>query len=426
MIGIVLFVLLIFFIVCEIPIAVAMGISALVYFLYAGISFGTFVQQALSGADSFVLMAIPLFMFSGELMNDGGLTPRMIRLANAFVGHFRGGLGMATVIVCMIFAGTCGSAVAEAAAIGALLIPAMVKQGYPRDLAAAITGAGSELGPIIPPSVPMIIAASISKVPVGKLFMGGMIPGILIGLSFIAVTGVIAWRQKIPIFPKANLKERLLSIKEGLWAILAPAIIIGGMLGGFFTPTEAGAVATAYGFFVGFVVYRELKFSSLPIICYKVLVSTATVMYVVALAKVYTFALTRERVPEVVANFLLSLSSSPFLIMLIILIFVLILGMFLSTTPALVLSIPLFVPFVTKLNVDPVWFYTFVTIALCMGTLTPPVALTLYLTSQMADTPPERTFVRMIPYLACMIVVLILSFLYQPIITWVPGLMQSP
>jgi len=174
--------------------------------------------------------------------------------------------------------------------------------------------------------------------------MGGMIPGILIGLSFIAVTGVIAGRQKIPIFPKANLKERLLSIKEGLWAILAPAIIIGGMLGGFFTPTEAGAVATAYGFLRGVCGLPELKFSSLPGICYKVLVSTATVMYVVALAKVYTFALTRERVPELVANFLLSLSSSPFLIMLIILIFVLILGMFLSTTPALVLSIPLFVP----------------------------------------------------------------------------------
>lgn len=425
MMGALLFILLILFIVCEIPIAIAMGLCGLVYFIVAAVPFGTFLQQALSGADSFVLMAIPLFMFSGELMNDGGLTPRMIRLANAFVGHFRGGLGMATVIVCMIFAGTCGSAVAEAAAIGALLIPAMVKQGYPKDLAAAITGAGSELGPIIPPSVPMIIAASISRVPVGKLFMGGMIPGILIGLSFIAVTVVIAWRQKIPIFPKASLKERLLSIKEGIWAILAPAIIIGGMLGGVFTPTEAGAVATAYGFFMGFVVYRELKISSLPGICYKVLVSTSTVMYVVALAKVYTFALTRERVPEVVAGFLLNLSSSPFVIMLIILIFVLILGMFLSTTPALVLSIPLFIPFVIKLNVDPVWFYTFVTIALCMGTLTPPVALTLYLTSQMAEVPPEKTFVRMIPYLACMIVILILAFLYKPIITWIPGLMGS-
>ncbi len=423
MIGSLLFLLLILFIVCEIPIAIAMGLCGMAYFFIAVVPFGTFLQQALSGADSFVLMAIPLFMFSGELMNDGGLTPRMVRLANAFVGHFRGGLGMATVIVCMIFAGTCGSAVAEAAAIGALLIPAMVKQGYPKDLAAAITGAGSELGPIIPPSVPMIIAASISKVPVGKLFMGGMIPGILIGLSFIAVTAVIAWRQQIPIFPKASFRERLLSIREGVWAILAPAIIIGGMLGGIFTPTEAGAVATAYGFFVGFVVYRELKISSLPGICYKVLVSTSTVMYVVALAKVYTFALTRERVPEAVAGFLLNLSSSPFVIMVIILVFVLILGMFLSTTPALVLSIPLFIPFVIKLNVDPVWFYTFVTIALCMGTLTPPVALTLYLTSQMAGTPPEKTFLRMIPYLTCMIVILILAFLYKPIITWVPGLM---
>ena len=425
MIGVVLFVLLIVFIVCEIPIAIAMGLSGVVYFLFAGVPLGTFVQQTLSGADSFVLMAIPLFMLSGELMNEGGLTPRLIRLADAFVGHFRGGLAVATIIVGMIFAGTCGSAVAEAAAIGALLIPAMVKQGYPRDLAASVTGAASELGPIIPPSVPMIIAASISKVPVGKLFMGGIIPGILIGLSFIAVTVVIAWRQQIPIFPKADLKERLLSVKEGIWAILAPVIIIGGMLGGFFTPTEAGAVATAYGFFVGFVVYRELKFSSLPKICYKVLVSTATVMYVVALAKVYTFSLTRERVPEVVANFLLNLSSNPLIIMLIILIFVLILGMFLSTTPALVLSIPLFMPFVTKLNADPVWFYTFVTIALCMGTLTPPVALTLYLTSQMAGTAPEKTFVRMIPYLICMIVILILAFFYKPIITWIPGMMRT-
>ncbi|HSR13245.1 MAG TPA: TRAP transporter large permease subunit, partial [Thermodesulfobacteriota bacterium] len=180
MIGAALLFLLILFIVLEIPIAIAMGLAGVFYFLVAGIPMGTFVQQALAGADSFVLMAIPLFMFAGELMNEGGLTPRLVRLANAFVGHFRGGLGIATVIVGMVFAGTCGSAVAEAAAVGALLIPAMTKQGYPRDLAAAITGVASELGPIIPPSVPMIITASLSKVSVAKLFMGGMIPGILI------------------------------------------------------------------------------------------------------------------------------------------------------------------------------------------------------------------------------------------------------
>jgi C4-dicarboxylate transporter DctM subunit len=353
------------------------------------------------------------------------LTPRLVRLANAFVGHFRGGLGMATVIVCMIFAGTCGSAVAEAAAVGALLIPAMTRQGYPKDLAAAITGAASELGPIIPPSVPMIIAASLSKVSVSNLFMGGMIPGILIGLTFIGVTTILARRERIPILPKATLKERIDSVKTGIWAVLAPVIIIGGMLGGVFTPTEAAAVATAYGLFVGFVIYKELRVSALPRICYKVLISTSTVMYIVALAKVYTFALTRERLPELAANFLFNLSPSPTLIMLVILVFIIILGMFLSTTPALILSIPLFVPFVAKMGFDPIWFYTFVTIALCMGTLTPPVALTLYLTSQMAGTSPEKTFVRMFPYLVCMTAILILALFYPPILTWVPGLIKN-
>jgi len=425
MIGSLLLPLLILFIIGEIPIAISMGLAGMIYFLVNGIPLGTFLQQTLSGADSFVLMAIPLFMFAGELMNEGGLTPRLIRLANAFVGHFRGGLGMATVIVCMIFAGTCGSAVAEAAAVGALLIPAMTRQGYPKDLAAAITGAASELGPIIPPSVPMIIAASLSKVSVSKLFMGGMIPGILIGLTFILTTTILAHKEKIPILPKATLRERVESLKTGIWAVLAPAIIIGGMLGGIFTPTEAAAVATAYGFFVGFVIYKELKMEALPGICYRVLVSTSTVMYIVALAKVYTFALTRERLPELAANFLFNLSTSPTLLMLVILLFIIILGMFLSTTPALVLSIPLFVPFVAKMGLDPIWFYTFVTIALCMGTLTPPVALTLYLTSQMAGTSPEKTFVRMIPYLGCMIVILLLALLFPPILTWVPSLMKG-
>jgi C4-dicarboxylate transporter DctM subunit len=425
MIGTLLLPLLILFIICEIPIAVSMGLAGMIYFLVNSIPLGTFLQQTLAGADSFVLMAIPLFMFAGELMNEGGLTPRLIRLANAFVGHYRGGLGMATVIVCMVFAGTCGSAVAEAAAVGALLIPAMTRQGYPKDLAAAITGAASELGPIIPPSVPMIIAASLSKVSVSKLFMGGMIPGILIGLTFIVTTSVLAGREKIPVLPKATLGERLASLKEGIWAVLAPVIIIGGMLAGVFTPTEAAAVATAYGFFVGFLIYRELKIAGLPRICYKVLISTSTVMYIVALAKVYTFALTRERLPDLAAGFLFNLSSSPTVIMLVILAFVIILGMFLSTTPALVLSIPLFIPFVAKMGFDPVWFYTFVTIALCMGTLTPPVALTLYLTSQMAETSPEKTFVRMTPYLICMVAILLLSLLYPPILTWVPGLLKS-
>jgi C4-dicarboxylate transporter DctM subunit len=425
MTGTLLLPLLIFFIICEIPIAISMGLAGIIYFLVNDIPLGTFLQQTLAGADSFVLMAIPLFMFAGELMNEGGLTPRLVRLANAFVGHFRGGLGMATVIVCMVFAGTCGSAVAEAAAVGALLIPAMTRQGYPKDLAAAITGAASELGPIIPPSVPMIIAASLSKVSVSKLFMGGMIPGILIGLTFIGVTTILARRERIPILPKATFKERIDSVKTGIWAVLAPVIIIGGMLGGVFTPTEAAAVATAYGLFVGFVIYQELKVSALPRICYKVLISTSTVMYIVALAKVYTFALTRERLPELAANFLFNISPNATIIMLVILIFIIILGMFLSTTPALILSIPLFVPFVDKMGFDPIWFYTFVTIALCMGTLTPPVALTLYLTSQMAETSPEKTFVRMIPYLACMTAILILALFYTPILTWVPSLMKG-
>ncbi len=424
MIGAAMLILLIFLIALEIPIAISMGLVGIFYFLIGDIPLGTFVQQTLAGADSFVLMAIPLFMFAGELMNEGGLTPRLVRLANAFVGHFRGGLGIATVIVCMVFAGTCGSAVAEAAAVGALLIPAMTRQGYPKDLAAAITGGASELGPIIPPSVPMIITASLSKVSVSKLFMGGMIPGILIGFSFMAVTFILARREKIPILPKASLRERLESLHKGIWAILAPVIIIGGMLGGVFTPTEAAAVAILYGFFVGFFIYRELKFSALPAVCYRVLVSTGTVMYIVALANVYTFALTRERFPDLVSNFLFHLSTSPFVIMLIILVFVLILGMFLSTTPALVLSIPLFVPFAAKMGFDPVWFYTFVTIGLCMGTLTPPVALTLYLTSQMADVPAEKTFVRMIPFLACMIFILLLSLLYPPLLTWIPGMVR--
>lgn len=406
----------------QVPVGVAMGLVTLIFFIAQNIQIGTLIQQTLGGADSFVLTAIPLFILAGELMNSGGITNRLVRFSNSLFGHLKGGLAIVTVATCMIFAGVSGSTIAEVAAVGAIMIPAMIKQGYHKEYAAAITGVASELGPIIPPSIPMILTANLAGVSVGRMFLGGAVPGVIFGILLMIIAYIIAAKRGYPVQKKVPFKEVIASFRDSIWALLMPVLMIGGIVGGVFTPTEAAGVAVLYGFIIGTFVYKELKLNELYKMTYNTLISTSTVMFVVAFANLYAFLLTREHIPEQAAGFLFSLSSNPVIVMLIIFAALTVLGMFMSSTPALMLSIPLMVPLVKAMHFDPVWFFVWATIVLLLGTLTPPVALSLYLTSSIAGVKPGKVFIEMLPFLGAMIAVMFLTAVFPPLITWLPNL----
>lgn len=424
MITAVVIILLLVFIALKIPIAVSMGLTTIVYFLTLGIPLDTIIQKAFGGVNSFEMTAIPLFMLAGELMNNGGISNRLIGFAKAFLGHIRGGMGLATVLACMIFGGASGSTLAEIAAIGPITIPAMVKQGYKRNFAAAIVGVSSELGPIIPPSIVMVITASLAQISIGKMLLSGFIPGVMIGLGLMIVVYTISSIYGYPKDKQAKLswKVRLVETKNGIWALLMPVVLIGGMVSGIFTPTEAAAVAVLYGLVVGLFIYKELKVKDLYNICYRTLVSSAGILFVVAMANLYGYMLTRQRIGNFVADLLMGFAHSPYQVFAMLIIALIPLGMLLSSTPVIMLVVPVLVPLSKQLGVDPIYFFSIVTMASLIGTLTPPVAISLYLTSQIAETKPERTFWAMIPLIAVIYTAIILCVIFPGLTTWVPNI----
>jgi tripartite ATP-independent transporter DctM subunit len=406
----------------KVPIAISMGVTSVAYFLYLDIPMDTIVQKAFGGVNSFEMTAIPLFMLAGELMNYGGISDRLMRFANAFLGHCRGGFGVATVFTCMVFGGAAGSTLAEIAAIGPITIPEMVRQGYKREFAAAIVGVSSELGPIIPPSVIMVITASLAQVSVGKMLLSGLIPGLLIGIGLMIVVYIISIMRNWPTEkqPKANWKTRWIETKDSFWAHMMNVILIGGMIVGIFTPTETAAVAVFYCLYIGMFVYKELKVRDLYKICYRTVVSSGAILLVIGLSNLYAYMLTREKIGDFVATLLLGFSHSPLTVYMVMILALIPLGMLLSSTPVVMLVVPVLVPLVKQLGVDPIHFFSIVTMAALIGTLTPPVAISLYLTSQIAGTKPEKTFWAMVPLIGVIYAVLILSVFIPGIITWIP------
>jgi tripartite ATP-independent transporter DctM subunit len=417
-------VLLLVFIALKIPIGVSMGLTSIAYFLILDIPMDTIIQKAFGGVNSFEMTAIPLFMLAGELMNNGGISNRLIAFAKAFLGHVRGGMGLATVLVCMIFGGASGSSLAEIAAIGPIVMPAMVNQGYRREFAAAVVGVSSELGPIIPPSIVMVITASLAQLSIGKMLLSGLLPGILIGLGLMAVVYILSAIRGYPKEKqaKAPWRTRIKETKNGFWALMMPVVLIGGMVSGIFTPTEAAGVAVLYGLVIGLFVYKELKVKDLYRICYRTLVSSAGILFVVAFANLYAYMLTRERIGDLVATNLVGFVHSPLLVYALLIVALIPLGMLLSTTPVIMLIVPVLVPLSKQLGVDPVQFFSIVTMTCLIGTLTPPVAISLYLTSQIAETKPEKTFWEMIPLILVIYAVIILCVFFPGITTWIPNM----
>lgn len=403
------------------PVAVTLGLASMTYLWFKGIPLVVMPQKMFAGIDVFVLLCIPGFILAGNLMNRGGITGRIVRFANALVGWMRGGLGQANVAGSMLFGGISGTAVADAASIGGMMIPGMKKAGCPADFSAAITAASSTVGPIIPPSVPMIIVGALSGISVGKMFMAGAVPGIMMGLAMMVTTYIIAVRRGFPRQPWQGVRELCLAFLGAFWALAMTGLIVGGLLTGLATPTETAVVASIYAFVVGAFFYRELPLREVPKIVIDSAVSSAAILALVGFANVFGWILVSERIPQMIAQSVLSVTDNKFVVILLINIVLLIVGMFMETIAALII---LFVPLLALaqgVGIDPLHFATFAVLNLMIGLTTPPVGVCLFICANIAKLPLSPVIRAITPFLITNIIVLLLVSYIPGLSTWLPA-----
>ena len=408
-----------------VPVAVCLGLSSLAYIVAAGLPLVVIPQRMYAGIDVFVLLCIPGFILAGNLMNGGGITERIIRFANAMVGWMRGGLGMTNVAGSMLFGGISGTAVADAASLGSVLIPGMKKSGYPADFSAAITAASSTVGPMIPPSVPMIIVGALSGISVGQMFLAGAVPGILLGVGMMVTCYIISVRRNFPRQEWKGLRELGLSFFGAFWALAMTALIVGGLMTGIATPTETAIVAAIYAFVVGAFVYRELPIRRVPKILIDSAVSSAGILALVGFANVFGSILSAERIPQMIVTAVLSITDNKYLIIILINLLLLFVGMFMETIAALII---LFVPLLTlatAVGIDPLHFATFAVLNLMLGLTTPPVGVCLFVCANIARLPLLPVVKAIMPFLLANIIVLLLVAFIPPLATWLPTTLMA-
>ncbi|MGR3821530.1 MAG: TRAP transporter large permease [Salipiger marinus] len=407
--------------VVGIPVAITLGLSSLVYLLMSGIPPVVMPQKMYAGMDVFVLLSIPGFILAGNLMNQGGITNRIIRFAQALIGWVRGGLGLTNIAASMLFGGITGTAVADAASIGGVMIPGMKKAGYPAAFSAAVTAASSTVGPIIPPSVPMIIVGALSGISVGKMFLAGAVPGILMGLAMMVTAYWISRRNNHPREAWAGWGEVARSFAGAFWALFMTFLIVYGLLSGLSTPTETAVVASVYALLVGVLIYRELRLRALPGIIIESAVSAAGILALVGFANVFGWILVSERIPQAIADGVLGITDNKFMVILIINLLLLFVGMFMETIAALII---LFVPLLSlaeAVGIDPLHFATFAVLNLMIGLTTPPVGVCLFVCAGIARLPLAPVVVAIMPFLLTNILVLLLVSYIPALATWLPN-----
>jgi tripartite ATP-independent transporter DctM subunit len=391
-----------------IPIAFVMGITALTaLFALPGVPLHLIPQRLFTGMDSFPIMAVPFFILGGDLMNAAKITDRIIDFSKLLVGRIRGGLGHVNIVGSMFFAGISGSAVADASCLGSILIPAMEKDGYDVHYASAITASAAVIGPIIPPSIPMVVLALLANLSVGALFLGGVLPGIFIGLGLMAANYVISRRRRYArVEEPLSLKKLIHTLFGAIIPLLMPLIIMGGILSGVFTPTEAASIAVAYALFVGFFVLRTLTLKDLPRIFFRSTVATSTILIVMAMANAFSWILATQQIPQQVSQFIFSISKNPYVILLLINIFLLIVGCFLEGLAAIILIVPILMPVVTQLGIHPIHFALVVVVNLMIGLLTPPLGLCLFVVCGISKIKLGPLFKEVFPFLIVEIAIL--------------------
>jgi C4-dicarboxylate transporter DctM subunit len=425
MIGLILFGGMFALVALNMPIGFALGVASVAGMLYIGdLPLTLAAQRMVVALDNFPLLAAPLFMLTGELMTVGGSARRIVEFSSALVGHIRGSLAHVTVLSSMLFSGISGSATADTAAVGSLMIPAMIRKGYDPDFATAIQASAGTMGPIIPPSVLMVIFGYLSGVSVGALFLGGVIPGILIGLSLMLVTYLYA-RSGGPAYQGDQTASLRHVVRTGIRALPALGlvlIIMAGILAGVFTPTEAAAVAVFYGLFVELALYRELRLRDLPAILRRAAMVAAMVMFIVAISGLFGWVMTSEEIPQAFTRMLLSISPSVAVTLLLINVLVLIAGTSLESTATLLIITPILMPVVKDLGLDPVHFGVVLVVGLCIGMVTPPVAVTLFVACGLSGRSVTTVLRPLVPQLLIMIAVLLLITYVPALVTFLPRL----
>ncbi|WP_428771746.1 TRAP transporter large permease [Treponema sp. HNW] len=416
----ILFVLLLF---TGLPLFVNLGLSSFLFMSIKGFNPVIAVQRISMAANSFTLLAAPFFIIMGNIMNKSGVTQRMFKFANILVGNRAGGLGHANILASILFAGMSGTAVADAGGLGTIEIKAMRDAGYDDDFSCAVTAASSVIGPIIPPSLPMVILAVSAEASIGRLFIGGIIPGVIMGLTMMVIVAYYAKKRNYPRLPKPSAREIWVAFKDAFGAILAPIILFAGIFSGIFTPTEAAVVAAFYSLILGLFVYKELKLKDLPEIILSTIETTGVVLALVMTANVFGYVLTVSQVPQKLSMALLSFAHSKFLILLIVNLFLIFIGMFMEGTAAILILTPILIPVMTGAGLDQTHACLIMILNLMIGVVTPPVGVVLYVVANVAKVGFERVTKAILPFLIPLFITLILVTAIPALTTWLPNLL---
>lgn len=415
-----LFLLFFLFMLIGVPIAVSIGASTMAALFFQGVPLMVVTQQMFQGINSFALVAVPMFILAGDLMAQGKVSEKLVSFADSLFGFLKGGLSIVAVLAGMFFAAISGSGAATTAAVGSSLVPELRKKGYDPAAAASLIAASGTIGVVIPPSVPMIIYAVIAQQSVSKLFLNGFIPGLIMGLGLIAIAITQGYRRNYPRGTALSLATIWGTLKSASWGLMTPVIILGGIFSGIFTPSEAAVVAVNYALLVSLFIYRDLKLPDIYRILIRSAITTAVIMFVIATSAVLSWTLSSWQVPGAIAESVLSLSTNPYIIMLLVVGIILITGVFIETASALIILTPVLLPLVIKLGIDPIHFGLIIVVGLAIGMITPPVAINLYVASSVTGLPLERITRAIIPYLLGLIAVLLLV-VYVPIFTGISG-----
>ena len=411
------------FLALGMPAAFSMGISGLIgIFTLDGVTSVVIPQKIFMALNSFPLLAVPLFVLTGEIMNTGGITRRIVSFCNSMLRHWRGSLSHANIVTSMLMAGFSGSATADAVSVGAIMIPAMVEDGYSPEYSAGVTAASSCIGPIIPPSIIMVLYGGITGLSIGKLFMGGIVPGVLIGLSQMLITVYFGKKLGWPKYPRSTWAEKWTATKSAAWALFAPVIIIGSMFNGICTATEAATIAVMYCLFVSIVIYRDMSLKDIPKILLRAALNTAVPCLIISFASLFGFVITRENFASILVGFLFRISTDPNVVMLLVIVLLVIVGLFVDGTVALITFAPILFPLGETMGFSPIHFALIILMVIMIGTITPPVGLQLYVAASIAKVPVTKVVIW--PFVIAMLAVVFLCAYVPAIVTFVPGLLM--